>query len=117
MNNCFRDHAGWTSIDPLGPKPQIMAYEHMANLFEEINDLLRKYKHTFLGHGSDRDFIMQEGYEPYRTRMTPRDRRSYKEKAIWLKEYIEDVVSWVEAIDKDLEEAQKGEKGKEAELL
>jgi hypothetical protein len=76
---------------------------------DEIYYLLKDYKHTFLGHGSQKEDVMKARCEPYRTTLTPRGRGAYKSRAVLLIYYLESVLEWAREIDEDLAEEKHGE--------
>ncbi|KAF2036186.1 hypothetical protein EK21DRAFT_106289 [Setomelanomma holmii] len=79
---------------------------------DEIIDLMKDYKHTFLGHGSLKAQGLIAKSEPYRTTLTSSERGTFKSRAKWLLGYVQDVLAWAEVIDaENLAEKESVEAG------
>jgi hypothetical protein len=102
--------AGYTlSADSRPFRPGTTTLGKIDFFHDEIYYLLKDYKHTFLGHGSQKEDVMKARCEPYRTILTPRERGAYKSRAELLICYLESVLGWVKEIDGDLAEEKPGE--------
>lgn len=60
---------------------------------------------------------MAKKFEPRRTRLLLVERREFRDKTEWLKDYLEQILSWVATIDEDpkIEKEDRKGHGKEGE--
>jgi hypothetical protein len=79
-------------------------------LRDEVYVHLKDYKHKFLGHGSNKEVMTGRASEPFHICMSPLERGVYKDRARWLKTYLENVISWAGAIDEALKVASGKQK-------